>query len=146
MPDDPAAGAPAVVSPPPGILTMLHSGAVVTPQQCEEAIAAICIKIDQGTAVQAGIEEAARLAKLAYDGAYALAITRSEARSADRREAEARVATAELEAAMTAHVLKARLTEKAMHNLRSMLSGVQTIAKSVGASYSAANQSAHYQR
>lgn len=88
------------------------------------------------------LEELYRL-ELEYDLEYARAILDAAkgGGAADVRSAHAKVAVGELYARLQVARLKTKATAVAMHNLRSELSGYQSIAKSVAASFGAAGLS-----
>lgn len=134
-PDGPAP--PPALAPPPRLLDRLRSGQIITPGDCEASLVAIVEKIDQGVGYQS--EQERRLARLEeeYRTAYARALLAAGERSADLRKARAEVATEELGAELAVQRIVVKTTRDAMHNLRSLLSGVQSVTRSVVASYGA---------
>lgn len=126
---------PEQVAPPPRLLDRLRTGQVITPMDVEASLVALVEKLDQGVAFQS--EQERKLARMEeeYRVAYARALLASGERSADLRKARAEVATAELGDELAVQRVVVKTTRDAMHNLRSMMTGVQTIARSVAASY-----------
>jgi hypothetical protein len=111
---------------------------IYTAMDIEMQLVSIEARLEQGQLFQRVWEMRALSAEIAYELAYAQAITDSEATSADRRKAEAILACQEqLVAKLTAKTMSKAVADT-MHNLRSMLSGYQSIARSVGSSMSAA--------
>lgn len=108
-----------------------------TPVDLEMRILDVLARLEMGAVFERhAIDDAARK-ELAWKEAYWIAKEASEAGAADRREADAMVKTLDLyrlhlEAAWVAKAVKAT-----MHNLRSILSGYQSVAKSVSADMNA---------
>jgi hypothetical protein len=109
---------------------------IYTSTDIELQLVSIEARLEAGQLFQRVWEMRALAAKIAYTLAYEQAISESDAPSADRRKAEATLACREeLEAKLTAETM-AKAVADTMHNLRSMLSGYQSIARSIGASMS----------
>jgi hypothetical protein len=107
---------------------------IYTAMDIEMQLVSIEARLEQGQLFQRVWEMRALSAEIAYELAYAQAITDSQATSADRRKAEAILACQEqLVAKLTAKTMSKAVADT-MHNLRSMLSGYQSIARSVGSS------------
>jgi hypothetical protein len=111
---------------------------VYTPTDIEMQLVDIERRLEQGQVFQRVWENHLYDAAVAFELAWARAIDRSDAPSADRRKAAAILACEEqLVAKMTAeHMVKA--IRETMHNLRAMLSGYQSIASSIRSSMSVA--------
>lgn len=109
---------------------------IYTATDIELQLVSIEARLEQGQVFQRVWEMRALAAKIAYTLAYEQAISESEASSADRRKAEATIKCKEkLVDKLTAETM-AKAVADTMHNLRSMLSGYQSIARSIGSSMS----------
>lgn len=130
---------PEQVAPPPRILARIRSGKLTTPADVEDALVAVLEKLDQGVAFQSAEER--KLARLEeeYRVAYARALLAAQnvCRTDALRKAHAELATAELGDALSVQRITVKTTRDAMHNLRAILTGVQSLGKSVAASYNA---------
>jgi hypothetical protein len=105
-----------------------------TPEQVELEIVGILSRIERGAGFQTTKVEECAAAKLEYDLAYARALINSTARSKEVREAEAMLACREQYERWKLLDLTVKTTAEGMHNLRSMLSGFQSVARSIGTS------------
>jgi hypothetical protein len=103
-----------------------------TPEQVELEIVGILSRIERGAGFQTTKVEECAAAKLEYDLAYARALINSTARSKELREAEAMLACREQYERWKLLELTVKTTSEGMHNLRSMLSGFQSVARSIG--------------
>lgn len=108
-----------------------------TPEEVELEIVGILSRIERGAGFQTTVVEELAAARLEFDLAYARAIIRTTSRSKELREAEATLACQEQYERWKLLELKAKTTADGMHNLRSMLSGFQSVAKSIGVSLGA---------
>jgi hypothetical protein len=108
-----------------------------TPEQVELEIVGILSRIERGAGFQTTKVEECAAAKLDYDLAYARALINSTARSKELREAEAMLACREQFERWKLLELTVKTTSEGMHNLRSMLSGFQSVARSIGTSLGA---------
>jgi hypothetical protein len=108
-----------------------------TPEEVELEIVGILSRIERGAGFQTTKEEQLAAARLEYDLAYARALIRTTARSKELREAEAMLACQEQYERMRLLELTVKTSAAGMHNLRSMLSGFQSVAKSIGVSLGA---------
>lgn len=104
-----------------------------TPDEVEQEIVDTLDRIERGAGFLTTREEQRAAAKLAYEIAYARARFRSEARSADQRNDEALLECLELYEDWQQLELVCRTAREGMHNLRSKLSGLQTVSRSVNA-------------
>lgn len=104
-----------------------------TPVDLEMRILDVLARLEQGAVFErAAIDDAARK-ELAWQKAYWVAKEASDKSAADKREADARVQTMELYEAHLEAAWVAKAVKATMHNLRSILSGYQSVAKSVTA-------------
>jgi hypothetical protein len=119
---------------------------IYTPVDVEMQLVDLERRLEQGQVFQRVWEERAYQANVAYTLAEARALVEAKGGSAEVRKAEAILACEdEYLAKLTAdHMVKA--VRETMHNLRSMLSGYQSIARSIGASMSVAGAGADYGR
>jgi hypothetical protein len=108
-----------------------------TPVEVELEITGILSRIERGAGFQTTKVEECAAAKLEYDLAYARALLRSTARSKELREAEAMLACRDQYERWKLLELTVKTTSEGMHNLRSMLSGFQSVARSIGVSLGA---------
>jgi hypothetical protein len=131
---------PEQVTPPARVLQHVRSGHVLTPAEIEHDLAAVLEKIDQGFAYQARVERELGDLEHRYSIDYARALASSPAGAADTRKAYAVLHTEDLAAELSVKRVQVKVVRDAMHNLRSMLTGVQSLARSVGASMGAAGQ------
>lgn len=104
-----------------------------TPVDLEMRILDVLARLEQGAVFERHAIDRAARAEMEWKRAYWIAKEASEGTAADKREADAMVKTMDLhqehlEAAWVAKAVKAT-----MHNLRSILSGYQSVAKSVTA-------------
>lgn len=104
-----------------------------TPEEVELEIVGILSRIERGAGFQTTKIEECAAAKLEYDLAYARALLRTDARSKELREAQAVLACREQYERWKLLELTTKTTAEGMHNLRSMLSGFQSVARSIGA-------------
>lgn len=109
-----------------------------TPTDVELQLVDIERRLEAGQVFQRVWEERLYQSSIAFEFAWARAIDASSGSSADKRNAEATLACEEklIDKMLAEHMVKA--VRETMHNLRAMLSGFQSIARSVGASMSVA--------
>ena len=104
-----------------------------TPVDLEMRILDVLARLEQGAVFERdAIDDAARK-ELAWKKAFWVAREASEKSAADKREADAMVKTMELYEAHLEASWVAKAVKATMHNLRSILSGYQSVAKSVTA-------------
>lgn len=108
-----------------------------TPEQVELEIVGVLSRIERGAGFQTTKAEECAAAKLEYDLAYARALINSTARSKELREAQAMLACREQYERWKLLDLTVKTSAEGMHNLRSMLSGLQSVARSIGVSLGA---------
>jgi hypothetical protein len=101
-----------------------------TPEEVEREIVDTLDRIERGAGFLTTKEEERAAAQLAYDLAYARALIRSTGRSAEQRNAEATIACEELYERVKLLDLTCRTAREGMHNLRSKLSGLQSVLRS----------------
>lgn len=108
-----------------------------TPVDLEMRILDVLARLEQGAVFERqAIDTAARL-ELAWKKAYWIAKNASEAGAADRREADAMVQTLELYEEHLKAGWVAKAVKATMHNLRAILSGYQSVTRSVTADFQA---------
>lgn len=105
-----------------------------TPAQVELEILNVAARLNSGARFQAAREQELGEARIAFELAWARAIMGSSARAADQRKAEAMGRCEELFVTLTRLETTVRTTREGMHTLRSQLSGLQTVSRSVTAS------------
>lgn len=108
-----------------------------TPEQVELEIVRILAQLERGAGFLTTKEEELGAARLEYDIAYARALINSTARSKEVREAQAMLACRQLYERRALLDLTVKTARDGCHNLRSMLSGFQSVAKSIGVSLGA---------
>jgi len=101
-----------------------------TPEEVEREIVDTLDRIERGAGFLTTKEEERGAAQLAYDLGYARALIASTARSAEQRNAEAMLACEELYERVKLLDLTCRTAREGMHNLRSKLSGLQSVLRS----------------
>lgn len=119
-------------------LSAIDPTKVYTPVDIELQLVDIERRLEQGQLFQRVWEVRQYRTALAFELSWAKAIRSSGASAADMRKADATVECAEELAAKMEAELMVRAVRETMHNLRSMLSGYQSIARSIGASMSVA--------
>lgn len=121
-------------------LDVIDPTQLYTPAMVEERMLDVLARLDRGMHFERlCLEELYRL-ELEYDLAHARALLAAaeQGGASDVRSARAKVAVGDLFGRLQVARLKTKATASAMHNLRSELSGYQSIAKSVAASFGAA--------
>jgi hypothetical protein len=108
-----------------------------TPVDLEMRILDVLARLEVGAVFHRKAIEDDGAAKLAWKTAYWIAKNSSEATAADRREADAMVQTLELYEDHLRKEMVRKAVGETMHNLRSILSGYQSVAKSVNADFGA---------
>lgn len=137
MVEPPSAVVP--VDPLGSELGAMSPTAVYTPSDVELQLVSIVARLEAGQHFQRQWEVRANAAALAYEIAHARAIVESDGRSKEVREAEALLACEDLYLTKMDAEATVKAVRESMHNLRSMLSGFQSIARSVGSSFNAPN-------
>ncbi|HEY2101416.1 MAG TPA: hypothetical protein VGH72_33470 [Pseudonocardia sp.] len=127
------------VDPIESVLAAIDPTQVYTPADVELQLVSIAQRLEQGQYFQRRCVVEAHNAALEYELAHAKAIIESTGRSKEVREADALVACEQLYRRKMETETLAKAVADTMHNLRSMLSGFQSIARSVGASFNAPN-------
>lgn len=103
-----------------------------TPEQVEAEVLDMVARLNSGARFQAGKEEELREAVIEFEIAYARAITAANAKTAEARKAQALLACEELFVRRQVLEQVVRTTREGMHTLRAQLTGLQTVARSVG--------------
>jgi hypothetical protein len=128
-PDDPIAATIALIDPTK----------VYTPEEIERQILDCNARLERGAHFErAALEEEGRT-ELLWSNAFDLAVLNSEQRAVDLRKADAMVSTRELHDAFVTARMVRKAIQSTMHNLRSVLSGYQSVGKSIANTYGAAN-------
>jgi hypothetical protein len=102
-----------------------------TPEEVEREIVDTLDRIERGAGFLTTREEERGAAKLEYELAYARALIASTGRSQEQRAAQAMIECAELYERWQLLELTCRTAREGMHNLRSKLSGTQSVLRSV---------------
>lgn len=110
---------------------------IYTPVDVERVLVDIERRLEAGQLYQRVWERRLYEVSIAHELAWARAITASSAGAADMRKADATIKCIDTLAAKLEADIMTRAVRETMHNLRSMLSGFQSIARSVGASMTA---------
>lgn len=110
---------------------------IYTPVDVERVLVDIERRLETGQLYQRVWERRLYEVSIAHELAWAQAIRASNASAADMRKADATIACIDSLAAKLEADIMTRAVRETMHNLRSMLSGFQSIARSVGASMTA---------
>lgn len=108
-----------------------------TPVDLEMRILDVLARLEGGALFEREAIEQAALADLEWKRAYWIAREASQAGAADRREADAMLQTLELHQTKLQTEFVAKAVKATMHNLRSVLSGYQSVSRSVGLDYQA---------
>lgn len=128
-PDDPIAATIALIDPTK----------VYTPEQIEQQILDCNARLERGAHFErAAIEEEGRT-ELEWSNAFDLAVLNSKLGAADTRKADAMVTTRELHDAFVQARMVRKAIQSTMHNLRSVLSGYQSVGKSIANTYGASH-------
>jgi hypothetical protein len=128
---------PAPADPIQATLALIDPTQIYTPEDVERHILEVLYRLETGALFERETVEAASATEMAFTRKFNAAVDASEQSAADRRKAEAMVkADAEYEAMMRAKMVK-EAVKQTMHNLRAVLSGYQSTARSVGSAYQA---------
>lgn len=121
------------------VLALIDASQIYTPDEVERHILDVLARLERGALFERECIRAKELAMADFDRLYWATIHTSEQSSELRRKAEAEVACekAGLTAARNEAKMMADAIKATMHNLRAVLSGYQSTAKSVTATYQA---------
>lgn len=135
LPTAEPSGALVALDPVQSVLALIDPTKVYGPAEVEEHILDCVSRLEAGAVFERECILREHAAKTTYDVAYARAMVKVTGSSADVRKAEAFVETEDeyLEWQEAAMLVKAVKTT--MHNLRSVLSGYQSVASSIRAAY-----------
>jgi hypothetical protein len=137
---------PAPADPIRATLALIDPTQIYTPEDVERHILEVLYRLETGALFERETVEAASATEMAFTRKFNAAVDASEQSAADRRKAEAMVkADAEYEAMMQAKMVK-EAVKQTMHNLRAVLSGYQSTARSVGSAYQAGGSQGAPQR
>lgn len=135
LPTAEPSGALVALDPVQSVLALIDPTKVYGPAEVEEHILDCVSRLETGAVFERECILREHAAKTTYDVAWARAMVKVTGTSADVRKAEAFVETEDqyLEWQEAAMLVKAVKTT--MHNLRSVLSGYQSVASSIRAAY-----------
>ena len=119
-----------------GTLELIGPAQDYRPDEVERLMLDCVMRLEQGQAFERWALEQAAEAQRAYDRAYAKAFTLADGAMELRRNV-AEVECADLADARDRTDMVHRAAKAAMHNLRSTLSGYQSVLRSVQATYQA---------
>jgi hypothetical protein len=102
-----------------------------TPEEVERELVDTLDRIERGAGFLTTKEEERSAAKLEYELAHARALLGATGRSVEMREAQAMIDCREQYERWQLLELTCRTAREGMHNLRSKLSGLQTVSRSV---------------
>lgn len=105
------------------------------PDEVEKHILDALARLESGALFERHAVEAAAAAKVAFERAYWVALEGADASAADRRKGQAMTECLDLHEALIQAEALEKCVKATMHNLRAILSGYQSVAKSVGAAY-----------
>jgi hypothetical protein len=123
------------LSPLSRMVEQVDATRIYTPEELERQILDVVRRIDAGTMYESELIGAAYTTAQAYELANAKALLRAEGGAAKDRQAWALAECEEEFNAMTQAEMMKKVVAAAMHNLRAQLSGLQSVLRSVGASY-----------
>jgi hypothetical protein len=118
-------------------LSSINPTMAYTPVDLEMRILDVLARLEQGMVFERELSERAANVSLAWERAYWIAYNSSEAGAADRRKADAMVTTMDLHQEMLTAQFAEKAAKSTMHTLRAVLSGYQSVAKSVIADFNA---------
>lgn len=123
------------LSPLARMVEQVDATRIYTPEELERQILDVVRRIDAGTLYESELIGAAYSTAQAYELASAKALIRADGGAAKDRQAWALAECEEEFNAMTQAEMMKKVVAAAMHNLRAQLSGLQSVLRSVGASY-----------
>jgi hypothetical protein len=118
-------------------LALIDPSEVYSPVDVERHILDVLARLETGALFERETVRGEYDAKTAFERAYWRALNASTEGSADRRKADAMVQCEQLHEALIQAEFLAKAAKATMHNLRAVLSGYQSTARSVGAAYQA---------
>lgn len=121
-------------------LSPIDGGHILTPDEVTGRIADTIARLERGANFHRRCIEEKAEADLALQMAWARAMNQADGSSADVRKAQATLACEQEITDQNTAELKEKAVRATMHDLRAMLSGYQSVARSVGATYQAAGQ------
>lgn len=131
------ASAVAPADPITAALEVIDPNAPYDSKMVEEHMLDVMARLERGAHYQRVCEEEAYNAKLAYEMAHARAIldAQKQGGAADVRSAAATLACEEEYTRKMVADMKVKAIRETMHSLRSVLSGYQSVGKSISAAY-----------
>lgn len=116
-------------------LALIDPTEVYGPADVERHILDVLYRLETGALFERETVVKAWQTRQAYDIKFAATVHTSDASSADRRKAEAQVACEAEYREMADAAMMKEAVKQTMHNLRAILSGYQSTARSVGSAY-----------
>lgn len=128
---------PVAADPIQATLALIDPTQQYTPVDLEKRLLDVLARLEVGALAERAAVDEYYQAKSDYDLKYARAVVASQMGAADTRKADAMVQCAEeyLRLNVAEHAMKA--LKETMHNLRGILSGYQSVTRSVGLDYQA---------
>ena len=117
------------------VLELIDATQVYTPADVEKHILDVLARLECGAKFERETVLGAYTTTQAFDRAYWRAFNASEATSEGKRKAEAMVLCEIEHMEMTQAAMLKEAAKATMHNLRAVLSGYQSVGRSVGAAY-----------
>lgn len=118
-------------------LDLIDPTTIYTPEDVERHILEVLWRLETGAKFERASVEALFVAQREFDRAFNRAVDESEESAADRRKASAMVSCEKLADVLHDAKMEREAVKATLHNLRSVLSGYQSVARSVGATYQA---------
>ena len=118
-------------------LALIDPTQMYTPDDVEHHILDVLYRLETGALFEREAIEAAYRTAQELNLAYETVIHQSQASSQDKRKAEATVKTADLARAASEAKMTKEAIKQTMHNLRSILTGYQSVGRSIQSTYQA---------
>jgi hypothetical protein len=134
---------PPVVSPVTALdpiaatLALIDPSQIYTPGMLEERVLDVLARLERGAVFERQTIINAYEKKAAFDHAFMRAMVRQDAGSADMRKARAMMECEQEHLALIEADMLKESAKSTMHNLRGVLSGYQSVTRSVGLDYQA---------
>lgn len=118
-------------------LALIDPTEVYAPEDVERHILDVLARLEMGEKFERQVIEKHYEAKQAYDLKFSASILASQETGADRRKADAMIKCTDEYQAMNEAEFMRKAVQATMHNLRAVLTGYQSVSRSVGAAYQA---------
>jgi hypothetical protein len=118
-------------------LALIDPTEVYAPEDVERHILDVLARLEMGEKFERQVIEKHYETKQTYDLKFAASILASEESGMDRRKADATVKCEDEFKAMNEAEFMRKAVQATMHNLRAVLTGYQSVSRSVGAAYNA---------